>query len=189
MTTTAATLPAERPPITLFELFTIFALISGTAFGGSSIPAMRREFVTKRGVLTDREYLEIYAVAQVSPGAIPVTLAMLIGRRLAGAKGFWVCLVAETVPGFCVLMAIALLSMNPHMGFLRAALKGCAAAAAGMMLGNALELSWPYRTKIVDVALIVAVGVAVLAFHASLALMFLIFIPLSLALQRAVGAK
>jgi flagellar biosynthesis protein FliQ len=79
--------------------------------------------------------------------------------------------------------------MNPHMAILRSALKGCAAAAAGMMLGNALELSWPYRTKFVDAALVVGVGIAVLAFHTSLALMFLIFIPLSLALQRAVKAQ
>jgi chromate transporter len=189
MTSTAAVLPGEREEITLLRLFTIFAMISGTGFGSAGIPMMRNEFVTKRAWLTDREYLDIYAIAQVSPGAIPVTLAMLIGRHLKGPAGFWVSLVGETVPGFLALMAIALLSMNPHMELLRAALKGCAAAAAGMMLGNAIQISWPYRTKAVDVAVAVGVGVAVLAFHASLAVMFLIFIPLSLVLQRAVGAK
>jgi chromate transporter len=121
----------------------------------------------------------------VSPGAIPVSLAMLIGRKLAGGAGFWVCLAGETVPGFLVLMTIALLSMNPHMEILRAALKGCAAAAAGMLLGNALELSWPYRAKLHDVAILVAVGIAVVAFHTSLLVMFAIFIPISALLQRA----
>ena len=183
------TLAQPRTGVTLLRLFTTFALISGTAFGGAGIPMMRREFVSKRGWLTEREFLDIYAIAQVSPGAIPVSLAVLIGRRLAGAPGFWVCLVAETVPGFLALMAIAVLSMDPHMSILRSALKGCAAAAVGMMLGNALELSWPYRAKIVDLTIMVAVFVAVLVFHTSLALMFLIFIPLSIFAQRLVHAQ
>lgn len=184
-----STIVESRTEVTLLRLFTSFAVISATAFGGAGIPMMRREFVTRRGWLTEREFLDIYAIAQVSPGAIPVTLAVLIGRRLGGTAGFWVCLVAETVPGFLVLMLIAVLSMDPHMSMLRSALKGCAAAAVGMMLGNALELTWPYRTKAVDLAIMVAVGVAVLAFHASLAVMFLIFIPVSIFAQRLVKAE
>ncbi len=182
-------LAQPRSDVTLWRLFTAFALISSTGFGSSGIPMMRREFVSKRGWLTDREFLDIYAIAQVSPGAIPVSLAVLIGRRLAGTAGFWVCLVAETVPGFLAVLIIALLSMNPHMSIVRSALKGCAAAAVGMMIGNALELCWPYRTKIVDLTIMVAVGVAVLVFHTSLALMFLIFIPLSIFAQRLVHAE
>lgn len=183
------TIAAPRSDVTLLRLFTIFAMISATAFGGAGIPMMRQEFVSRRGWLTEREFLDIYAVAQVSPGAIPVSIAVLIGRRLAGTAGFWVSLVAETVPGFLVLMAIAVLSMDPHMSMLRSALKGCAAAAVGMMIGNSIELSWPYRAKAVDLAIMVAVGIAVLVFHTSLALMFLIFIPVSIVAQRLVRAE
>jgi chromate transporter len=183
------TISARRADITLLRLFMIFAMISATAFGGAGIPMMRQEFVTRRGWLTEREFLDIYAVAQVSPGAIPVSIAVLIGRRLAGSGGFWVCLIAETVPGFLVLMVIAVLSMDPHMSILRNALKGCAAAAVGMMIGNSIELSWPYRAKIVDLAIMAAVGIAVLYFHTSLALMFLIFIPVSILAQRLVRAE
>jgi chromate transporter len=170
--------------VTLLRLFTSFAVISATGFGGAAIPMMRKEFITRYGWLTDREFLDIFAIAQVSPGAIPVSIAVLIGRRLAGTAGFWVCLVAETVPGFLAVMLIAVLSFDPHMGLLRAALKGCAAAAVGMMFGNALQLSWPYRAKIVDLAIMLAVGVAVLVFHATLAVMFLIFIPVSVTVVR-----
>jgi hypothetical protein len=81
------------------------------------------------------------------------------------------------------------LSMDPHMSMLRSALKGCAAAAVGMMIGNSIELSWPYRAKAVDLAIMVAVGIAVLVFHTSLALMFLIFIPVSIVAQRLVRAE
>jgi chromate transporter len=183
------TLAEPRDDVTLLKLFTSFAIISATGFGGSAMPMMRREFVKKRGWLTEREYLEIYAIAQVSPGAIPVTVAMLIGRHLAGTAGFWTCLVGETVPGFLAVMLIAVLSFDPHMGMLRSALKGCAAAAVGMMIGNAFEQSWPYRGKIVDLAIMVAVGVAVLVFNASLAVMFAIFIPVSMTAVRLMKAE
>ena len=183
------TLAESRNDVTLLKLFTSFAVISATGFGGAAIPMMRRDFVTQRGWLTEREFLEIFAIAQVSPGAIPVTLAVLIGRHLAGTAGFWVCLVAETVPGFLAVMLIAVLSFDPHMHVLRSALKGCAAAAVGMMFGNAFEQSWPYRGKIVDLAIMVAVGVAVLAFHTSLALMFAIFIPVSVTAVRLMRAE
>src|ERR1700761_6533890 len=165
MASHALTPPHPRGDVTVFRLFMSFAIISTTAFGGAGIPMMRREFVSRRQWLTEREFLDLYAIAQVSPGAIPVSLAVLIGRRLGGAAGAAACLFAETVPGFLVLMLIAVLSFDPHMSMLRSALKGCAAAAVGMMIGNALELSWPYRTKAVDMALMVAVFVAVLVFH------------------------
>lgn len=181
-------LEAPSQPVTLWSLFLAFCWISATAFGGSAIVQMRRTFITERRWLTEREFIEIYGIAQVSPGAIPVSLAILIGRRLAGTAGFWVCLFAETVPGFVILLTLAIVSMDPHMGILRAALKGAAAAACGLLLGNSIELSWPYRAKLADVAILVAVGVAVLALHASLLVMFAIFIPLSIAVQRVVKA-
>jgi len=184
-----STISVPRSEVTLLGLFWSFAVISATAFGGAGIPMMRREFVTRRGWLSERDFLDIYAVAQVSPGAIPVSLAVLIGRRLGGARGAAACLVAETVPGFLVLMLIAVLSMDPHMSMLRSALKGCAAAAVGMLIGNALELTWPYRTKIADLTIMVLVGVAVLVFHTSLALMFAIFVPLSMLAVRLMRAE
>lgn len=184
--TTSVAAPGPPRP-RLLDIALVFAIVSTTSFGGGSIPAMRRE-AKKRGWLDDREFLEIYGLAQVSPGAIPVSVAVLIGRRLRGNAGFAIALAAETLPGFVILMALALASMDPHMGLLRAALRGAAAAAVGLVLGNAIELSWPYRAKPVDVALLVAVALAVVVLHFSLALTFLIFIPLSIALQRAVRA-
>jgi len=172
----------------LATLTLTFAWISATAFGGASIPAMRQQFTRRLGWITDVEFLEIYSIAQVSPGAIPVSLACLIGRRVAGTPGFFIGLIAETLPGFFVLMAIALISMDPHMSIVRSALRGCAAAAAGLLFSNSLELTWPYRTKIIDLSVLVAVAIAVLVFHASLLVMFSIFIPISIALVRATKA-
>lgn len=172
-------------PVSLLDIAFVFGRISATAMGGASIPMMRRTVVNERGWLTEHEFLEIYALAQVCPGGIPITIAILCGKRVAGIPGFFVALVAETLPGFIVLMILAALSFDPHMGILRAALRGAAAAALGAMLANAIQMSWPYRTKLVEAAVVLVVAVAVIVFHLTLWYVFLIFLPLTFGLLRA----
>lgn len=171
----------------LLDLALIFARISSTAFGGAAVVMMRRELIARRGWLTEREFLEIYAVAQICPGGLPISLAVLCGKRLAGIPGFFVALVAETVPGFVVLVVLALLSFDPHMALLRAALRGAAAAAVGSLLANAIQMNWPYRRKVVDLALVVTVALSVALFHLSLWWVFCVFLPLSIFIVRMRG--
>lgn len=168
----------------LLKLAWTFGWISALAFGGSGIVLMRRECCDTRKWITELEFLETYGIAQVSPGSIPVSLACLIGRKVAGTPGFFVCMFAVTVPGFVVLMTLAMLSMSPHMDILRHALKGAAAAATGMLLGNAMELTYPYRRKYVDLALICAAAAAVVVFHLQLVFTLLLFVPLSIGVLR-----
>jgi chromate transporter len=180
MTTEATTLSGARPRASLLEIAVVFGRISATAFGGAAIAMLRRE-CAERGWFNEREFLEIYALAQVCPGGLPVSIACIAGKRLAGTPGFIVALIAETVPGFFVLMALAVLSLDPHMALLRAALRGAAAAALGTLFANAIQLNWPFRKKIYDLAVIVAVAICVIRFHFSLAVVFLAFLPISIA--------
>ena len=181
----ADTLPAThvRPPVSLLEIAIVFGRISATAFGGAAMVMLRRE-MRDRKWFTEREFLEIYALAQVCPGGLPVSIACICGKRLAGTPGFIVALIAETVPGFFVLMALALLSLDPHMSLLRAALKGAAAAALGSLFANAIQMNWPFRRKVLDLILVVLVAITVVAFHFSLALVFAVFLPISIIFVR-----
>ena len=167
----------------LLEIAFVFGRIASTAFGGASVPMMRREAV-RRGWLTDAEFLEILSIAQISPGGIPISIATLIGRRLAGTAGFWVGFLAQTVPGFIALMILALFALDPHMTTLRAALRGCAAAAVGLMLTQAIEMTLPWRRSVVHVALIAAVALAVLFAHLPLWGTLAIFLPIALVALR-----
>jgi chromate transporter len=180
MSTEAAALPQPRERVRLREIAIVFGRISATAFGGAAIAMLRRE-IRERGWFTDREFLDIYTLAQVCPGGLPVSIACIAGKQLAGTPGFIVALLATTVPGFFVLMALAALSLDPHMSLLRAALRGAAAAALGTLFANAIQMNWPFRTKLFDLAIIVAVAFCVIRFQFTLALVFLLFLPLSIA--------
>jgi chromate transporter len=175
--------PDERSQVraSLLDIAIVFGRISATAFGGAAIIMLRRE-IRERGWFSDREFLEIYALAQVCPGGLPVSIACIAGKRLAGTPGFIVALIAETVPGFFVLMALAMLSLDPHMSLLRGLLRAAAAAALGSLFANAIQLNWPYRSKFLDLTVIVLVAISVIRFHFSLLLVFAVFLPISTAL-------
>jgi chromate transporter len=167
-----------------WRLAVVFGRISSTAFGGGQIPAIRREVVRRNAWLDEAEFLELLGVAQIAPGPNPVNMAVLIGGRLAGPFGALVALVACTLPGFLILLAIAAVALDPRMTFLRAGLRGCAAAAVGLTLANAIEMTLPYRTRVAELVFVVAAAAAVLVLHLSLELTLLVLVPLSIALVR-----
>ena len=75
-------------PDTLVVLFVQFAVLSLFAIGGAStvVPEMQRQMVELRGWLSDRQFSELYAIAQATPGP-NVMFVALLGHFIAGAPG------------------------------------------------------------------------------------------------------
>jgi chromate transporter len=75
-------------PGTLVVLFVQFAVLSLFAIGGASnvVPEMQRQMVEIRGWLSDRQFSELYAIAQAMPGP-NVMFVALLGHFIAGAPG------------------------------------------------------------------------------------------------------
>jgi chromate transporter len=69
-------------------LFVQFVVLSLFAIGGAStvVPEMHRQLVEIRGLLTDRQFGELYAIAQAAPGP-NVMFVALLGHFIAGAPG------------------------------------------------------------------------------------------------------
>ena len=90
-------------------LFGVQFYISAFAFGGGYIviPMMRREFVDKRGLLTEEELLDMAAIAQSAPGAIAVSLSVLVGYHIGGVKGVVVSCIGTLLPPLCLLSVIS----------------------------------------------------------------------------------
>ncbi|MFN2460827.1 MAG: chromate transporter [Candidatus Velthaea sp.] len=167
----------------LVALAAVFGRVSSTSFGGGQMASIRREVVRRRGWLTESEFLELLSVAQIAPGANPVNMAVLVGARVGGPVGAAVAFAAQTLPGFVILLAIAALVLDPRMSIFRAALRGCAAAAVGITLANAIEMALPYRTRALELALIAASALAMTALHLSLEITLLVLVPVSLAVH------
>lgn len=79
----------EKKQNTLTELFFAFAKISIMTFGGgyAMLPIMRREIIEKRKWMTDKQFMDFFALSQMTPGVIAVNAASLIGYRQSKAVG------------------------------------------------------------------------------------------------------
>jgi chromate transporter len=83
----------------LLTLAGYFALMSLFAIGGANgaIPEMHRLVVETRGWMTDRQFADMFALAQVTPGP-NVIIVTLIGYHVAGIAGALVTTLAMCGP-------------------------------------------------------------------------------------------
>jgi chromate transporter len=84
---------------TLVTLASYFALMSLFAIGGanSAVPEMQRVAVEVERWMTDRQFTDIFAIAQVTPGP-NVIIVTLIGYHVAGLLGALVATLAMCGP-------------------------------------------------------------------------------------------
>ncbi|WP_315736868.1 MULTISPECIES: chromate transporter [unclassified Bradyrhizobium] len=83
----------------LFQLFWTFALISLFAVGGAvaAIPELQRVAVEVRHWMTDKQFADVFALSQLSPGP-NVLIVTLIGYSVAGVAGAAVATIAMCGP-------------------------------------------------------------------------------------------
>jgi chromate transporter len=173
--------PHHIPVATLLR---VFLWLGTTTYGGGQSAAIRREVVRSRGWLTDEEYLELRSIALIAPGPNSPNLALLIGLRLSGTAGAIVSYLAASLPSTVILLLLGALALDPRLPALQAALRGCAAAAVGLTIANALELTAIYRSRIPQLAVVAAAACCVVFVHLTLWATLLAFIPISMILTK-----
>jgi chromate transporter len=161
--------PIARPaPRSLGGLFWAFSWLSLQGFGGV-LAVVHRELVEQRRWLTEAEFLEDWAVAQVMPGPNVCNLALMFGDRHAGWRGAAVALAGLLALPMALLLCLGMLfahfSDQPEVA---GALRGMGAVAAGLMAGAGLKLLGGLRQHVLGFVLVVLlaslafVGVVVL---------------------------
>lgn len=125
-------------------LFRVFFSISAVALGGglTMLPIMSKEFVEKRGWLSDNDMLDTVAVMQSLPGIISINMAVLIGYRVAGITGALFSALGVILPPFVaiILLAMFLTKLDDNETISHIFL-GVRAAVAAMILLSAIKLA------------------------------------------------
>lgn len=129
----------QRPKSTA-DLFFSFTLLALQGFGGV-LSVAQRELVERKRWMTDEEFLEDWAVAQIMPGPNVVNLSLMLGHRYFGLRGAIAALGGLLALPSLVVLAVATLythhSDNPH---LVGALRGMTAVAAGMIAATGVKM-------------------------------------------------
>jgi chromate transporter len=151
----------EENPV--WTLVWTFGLMSLFAVGGANaaIPEMHRVAVDVRHWMTDREFADIYAISQLSPGP-NVLIVTLIGYTVAGLGGALAATLAMCVPtaalAYYVSRLLARSSKSRWPAIIQAAL---VPLSIGLMAASALIVARAAdRTWVAVIATLVAAVVA-----------------------------
>jgi chromate transporter len=123
----------------LLTIASIFLRIGAVTFGGGyvMVPLIEAEVVQAHGWLTHREFVEAFALGQVTPGPVLIT-ATFIGYRVAGTLGALVATVSIFLPSL-VLTVVAGSSLRRFRANrqVQAFLRGVTPAVVGLLVAAA----------------------------------------------------
>jgi len=128
-------------PQSLSDLFLSFTWLALQGFGGV-LAVVQRELVERKRWLSQEEFIEDWAVAQIMPGPNVVNLSLMIGGRYFGLPGALAALGGLLALPLLLVLGLAVLhdrfADSPQVA---GALRGMAAVSAGLIGAAGLKLA------------------------------------------------
>ena len=126
-----------------FELFFSFCYIGLFMFGGgyAMLPLLEHVIVDKKKWLTHEEILDLYALAQCTPGVVAVNTATKTGYKIKGTIGALFATVGVIVPSFIIIVIISMvLKSFSEIEQVSSMLTGIRIAACAMIINTLIKL-------------------------------------------------
>lgn len=156
----AAPAPVVNKPRSLADLFISFTFLALQGFGGV-MPVVQRELVDNKRWMTQEEFIEDWAVAQIMPGPNVVNLSVIIGERYFGLRGALFAVAGMLCVPLLVVLGLVWIhaQFSAHPG-VAGALRGMGAVAAGLIAGAGFKLVGALRTNVMGSAACAVLGIA-----------------------------
>lgn len=123
-----------------WQLFSTFVFIGSFAFGGGYVmlPLIDAQVVQKLAWLSNLEFANILAIAEMTPGPVAINTATFVGFKMAGPVGSIIATMGVVAPSFFFVMMLTLLVnrfndspfLMPALGGIRPVVIGLIASAA-----------------------------------------------------------
>ncbi len=163
------------------EIFSAFARIGITSFGGGLVAYLKDEVVERKQWMNDEEFLAALEIGQTLPGLNSVNVAIIVGRKLCGPRGSLAAALGLILPGAVILCLLAALYVRFHQNpDVAAALAGIAAAAVGLLMQVTLKIGAKQLINPRDLLLVIATFVLSGILHVSLLATLFIVAPLAI---------
>ncbi len=127
----------------IWQLFITFLKIGTFTFGGglAMIPLIQKEVSEKKKWIEEEEMLDIFAIAQSTPGVISISVSVFVGKKVAGIKGMFAAALGLVIPAFVsIILVLVLLSGFRDNKHVSNVLSGIKAASAALILLSAIKL-------------------------------------------------
>ena len=132
-----------KPQVTLREIFTTFAIIGTTGFGGgiAIISLIEHHCVREKKWLTMDEFMHGFAFAQFL-GPFSLNTSTFVGYYLRGVSGGIIAAVGFISPSFCIISLFTWLYLRFHeLPQLESALKGTNPVVIALILVAAFSMA------------------------------------------------
>ncbi|QOK98695.1 chromate transporter (plasmid) [Ralstonia pseudosolanacearum] len=142
--TTASQPSHERPLYTLWQLVLYFARLGSLGFGGPVALAgyMRRDLVEARQWISEAEYKEGLALAQLAPGPLAAQLAIYLGYVHYRILGATLVGIAFVLPSFWMVVALGWAYVRfGGLTWMQSVSYGVGAAVIGIIAISAYKLT------------------------------------------------
>ncbi len=172
----------------LWKLFLSTLYLSAFTFGGGYVivTLMKSKFVDEYKWITEKEMLNITAIAQSAPGAIAVNAAIVVGFRLAGFIGVLVAVLGTIIPPFIIISLISLFyEVFRQNQMITLLLGGMEAGVAAVVVAVSVEMAFGV-IKEKDTILTIMMFAAFIAnavFNISVIIIILISVLMGIALH------
>lgn len=161
---------SERTATFYWDLFRSTFIISAVTVGGGFviIPLLRGKYVDDFGWLTEKETLDLVAIAQSMPGVVAVNSAIILGYRMAGLMGSLVAATATVLPPLLILSIISVFyEFFIQNYYIKLVLRGmqCGATALIVNVGIDLFLKQCKRKLILPILIVLGTFIANVVFE------------------------
>jgi chromate transporter len=131
--------------LTAWRMARTFFRIGATSYGGPAIVARIREVtVLQKGWLTEDEFRESLAFAQMLPGPIATQTAAHIGWRLHRGVGVAVAMLAYNSPAFLLMLGLSAAYFHfEGLPLVATAFRGLGAAVVAIVAQSILQMAQP----------------------------------------------
>lgn len=169
----------ERTAHFYWTLFKSTFVISAVTVGGGFviIPLLKGKYVDEYGWLSDKETLDLVAVAQSMPGVVAVNSAIILGYRMAGLPGAVTAMIATVLPPLITLSIISVFYeffIQNHI--IKLILRSMQCGATALIVNVGIDLFLRQCRKKLALPLLIIVGTFIANAVFSVNIMYLILI-------------
>lgn len=133
------------------KLFLSFLKIGAFSFGGgyAMLPLIRKEIIEVHGWLTVKEFIDILAVVEMTPGPVAVNSATFLGYKVSGIWGSIAATVGVILPSIVIILIIAhFLSKFRESPYVDYAFRGIRPVVLGLVTSAAFTVA---QDAIIDI--------------------------------------
>jgi chromate transporter len=127
------------------KVFFIFLKIGTFAFGGGNaiLPFISQEVVTNNHWIDAKEFTDLIAISQATPGPIAINAATYVGYRVSGFLGSIYATLGIVLPTFIIMLIFTKFFLKfKDNKYVKNAFKGLIPATVGLVAAAAVLVSY-----------------------------------------------